>query len=292
MTTLQRSLAALLALTATGLQAELVELTPSYNVKLVQNEYRFDNSRTNYAALKWKSTVAAGKYYLLEFRASAEKNGELVVDLRGFPEKSGDLYGKYTVSPETGLYRVYFYSPAAAELACRINSGNSIRLSGLQFRELQPAELARIETGPLNDQFYYLRRPTGATLASVADRDSLEGGRALRYTLLAADGMRLESRDFPLLPDREYELAFWCKGTAGLLMQARVDGWAAGRKHWYLNKEFKLENDEYQLYKISFRTPEDVNRFLGRGRLILTLKTTQATIEIKGLTLIRKIEKK
>ena len=288
MTTLQRSLAALLALTATGLQAELVELTPSYNVKLVQNEYRFDNSRTNYAALKWKSTVAAGKYYLLEFRASAEKNGELVVDLRGFPEKSGDLYGKYTVSPETGLYRVYFYSPAAAELACRINSGNSIRLSGLQFRELQPAELARIETGPLNDQFYYLRRPTGATLASVADRDSLEGGRALRYTLLAADGMRLESRDFPLLPDREYELAFWCKGTAGLLMQARVDGWAAGRKHWYLNKEFKLENDEYQLYKISFRTPEDVNRFLGRGRLILTLKTTQAAIEIKGLTLLLK----
>ena len=52
--------------------------------------------------------------------------------------------------------------------------------------------------------------------------------------------------------------------------------------------KFKLENDEYQLYRIPFRTPDDVNRFLGRGRLILTLKTTQATIEIKGLTLVRK----
>ena len=288
MTTLQRSFSALLALVATGLQAELADLTPSYNVKRSQGEYRFDNSKTDYAALKWKSTVAAGKYYLLEFRASAEKNGELSVDLRGFPEKSSDLFGKYTVSTGTELYRVYFYSPAAAELTCRIFTGNSIKLSGLQLRELQPAELARLETGSLNDRFYFLRRPTGATLESVDAKDSLEGGKAVRYTLLAPDGTALTSRDFPLLPDREYELSFWGKGTAGMLMSARVDGWAPGRKHWYLLREFKLENDEYQLYQIPFRTPADVDRFLGRGRLILTLKTTQAAMGIKGLTLIMK----
>ncbi len=292
MTTLQRSFSALLALVATGLQAELADLTPSYNVKRSQGEYRFDNSKTDYAALKWKSTVAAGKYYLLEFRASTEKNGELSVDLRGFPEKSSDLFGKYTVSTGTELYRVYFYSPAAAELTCRIFTGNSIKLSGLRLRELQPAELARLETGSLNDQFYFLRRPTGATLESVNAKDSLEGGKAVRYTLLAPDGTALTSRDFPLQPNGDYELSFWCKGTAGLLMNVRIDGWASGRKHWYLTREFKLENNEYLLYRIPFRTPDDVNRFLGRGRLILTLKTTQATIEIKGLTLIRKIEKK
>lgn len=288
MSTLQRSLAALLALAATGLQAGIADLAPSYNVKLVQGEYRFDNSKTDYAALKWKSTVAAGKYYLLEFRASAEKNGELTVDLRGFPEKSSDLYGKYTVSPGIELYRIYFYSPAAAELACRIFTGNSIKLSGLQLRELQPAELARLETGSLNDQFFFLRRPTGTALESVEAKDSLEGGRAVRYTLLAADGIPLTSRDFPLLPNRDYELSFWCRGPAGLLMNVRVDGWAPGRKHWYLTREFRLENDEYQLYRIPFRTPEDVDRFLGRGRLILTLKTTQGAIEIKGLTLLAK----
>ena len=279
---------AVLLFSGAALFADISGIVPSYNVKLSDGVYSFDNSKTNYAALKWEAPVEAGKHYLLEFHVTSEKQAELMFDLRGFQDNACNLFNRYAVVPGSEQYRVYFYAPAAAKLSFKLFSRDSLKLSGLKFQAMSDAELQRIDTQSLASQFYYLRRENGAKVESVADRDSILGGRAVRYTLLAADGMPLTSRDIPLQPDRNYELSFWCKGPAGLQMHVRVDGWASGRKHWYLTREFKLENDEYQLYRIPFRTPDDVNRFLGRGRLILTLKTTQATIEIKGLTLVRK----
>lgn len=286
------SFPAVLAFSGTVLFADISGIVTSYNVKHSNGVYSLDNKKTSYAALKWQTGVKAEKYYMLEFRVSSKKQTEVSFDMRGFQDSVYNVFNKYAVVPGTGLYRVYFYAPATTELSFRLFSGDSIKLFAMKFQELSAADLKHIETKGLASQFYCLRKENGAKIETVADKDSLEGGYAIRYTLQTAGGPSLDSRQFPLLPNMEYELSFWCKGPAGLTILAHVNGWASKRKHWYISRKFKLANDEYQLYKINFRTPEDVDRILGRGQLNIFLKTANASIDIKGLSLIMKSEEK
>ena len=180
---------AVLLFSGAALFADISGIVPSYNVKLSDGVYSFDNSKTNYAALKWEAPVEAGKHYLLEFHVTSEKQAELMFDLRGFQDNACNLFNRYAVAPGSEQYRVYFYAPAAAKLSFKLFSRDSLKLSELKFQAMSDAELQRIDTQSLASQFYYLRRENGAKVESVADRDSILGGRAVRYTLLAADGL-------------------------------------------------------------------------------------------------------
>ena len=80
-------------------------IVPSYNVKLSDGVYSFDNSKTNYAALKWEAPVEAGKHYLLEFHVTSEKQAELMFDLRGFQDNACNLFNRYAVAPGSEQYR-------------------------------------------------------------------------------------------------------------------------------------------------------------------------------------------
>lgn len=286
------SISAVLAFSGAVLFADISGIVTSYNVKHSNGVYSLDNKKSSYAALKWQTCVKAEKYYMLEFRVSSKKQAEVKLDMQGFQDSVYNVLNKYAAAPGSGLYRAYFYAPATAGLSFRLFSGDSIRLSDLKFQELSTVDLKHIETKGLASQFYCLRKENGAKIETVADKDSLEGGHAIRYTLLTAGGPSLDSRNFPLLPNTEYELSFWCKGPAGLTILAHVNGWASKRKHWYISRNFKLANDEYQLYKINFRTPEDVDRILGRGHLNIFLKTANASIDIKGLSLVMKSAEK
>ncbi len=168
---------AVLLFSGAALFADIPGIVPSYNVKLSDGVYSFDNSKTNYAALKWEAPVEAGKHYLLEFHVTSEKQAELMFDLRGFQDNACNLFNRYAVAPGSEQYRVYFYAPAAAKLSFKLFSRDSLKLSGLKFQVMSDAELQRIDTQSLASQFYYLRRENGAKVESVADRDSILGGR-------------------------------------------------------------------------------------------------------------------